>query len=43
VRVFDTTRLYRLVLENYEPGARYNAAAEEGIPLRQIAEEIAPA
>jgi nucleoside-diphosphate-sugar epimerase len=40
VHLLDTARLYRLVLENYEPGARYNAVAEEGIPLRQIAEEI---
>jgi nucleoside-diphosphate-sugar epimerase len=40
VHVLDTAHLYRLVLEKYEPGARYNAVAEEGIPLRQIAEEI---
>ncbi len=30
VHVLDTARLYRLVLEKYEPGARYNAVAEEG-------------
>ncbi len=41
VHVLDTAGLYRRVLEKYEPGARYNAVAEEGIPLRQIAEEIA--
>jgi nucleoside-diphosphate-sugar epimerase len=40
VHVLDTARLYRLVPEKHQPGARYNAAAEEGIPLRQIAEEI---
>lgn len=40
VHVLDTARLYRLVLEKYEPGARYNAVTEVGIPLRQIAEEI---
>lgn len=40
VHVLDTARLYRLVLEKYERGARYNAVAEEGIPLRLIAEEI---
>jgi nucleoside-diphosphate-sugar epimerase len=38
--VLDVAFLYRLVLEKHEPGARYNAVAEEGIPLRQIAEVI---
>lgn len=36
--VTDVARLFRLALEKAEPGARYHAVAEEGIPLRQIAE-----
>ncbi|WP_213981312.1 SDR family oxidoreductase [Sphingomonas sp. dw_22] len=39
--VLDTARLYRLALEKAEPGARYHAVAEEGVPLRDIAEVIA--
>jgi nucleoside-diphosphate-sugar epimerase len=38
--VSDTARLYRLVLEKGQPGATYNAVAEEGITLRDIAEVI---
>ena len=38
--VLDTARLYRLALEKGEAGARYHAAAEEGIPVRTIAEAI---
>ena len=38
--VLDVARLYRLVLENHEPGARYHAVAEEGVRLRDIAEAI---
>ena len=38
--VSDVTRLYRLALENGEVGARYHAVAEEGIPLREIADAI---
>ena len=38
--VLDVARLYRLALENHEPGARYHAAAEEGVRLRDIAEAI---
>ena len=38
--VTDVARLYRLALENGRKGARYNAVAEEGIPLRQIAEVL---
>ncbi|MGB6941155.1 MAG: NAD-dependent dehydratase, partial [Bryobacteraceae bacterium] len=34
----DTARLYRLTLEKAEAGARYHAVAEEGIPVRAIAE-----
>jgi nucleoside-diphosphate-sugar epimerase len=38
--VSDVAKLYVLALENGEPGARYNASAEEGIPARAIAEAI---
>lgn len=38
--LLDVAHLYRLVLEKHEPGARYNAVAEEGIALREIAEVI---
>ena len=38
--VHDVGRLYRLALEKREAGARYNAVAEEGIPVREIAEVI---
>ncbi len=38
--VLDVARLYRLALEKREPGARYNAVAEEGVPARDIAEVI---
>ena len=38
--VLDTARLYRLALEKNEAGARYHAIAEEGVPLRDIAEVI---
>jgi nucleoside-diphosphate-sugar epimerase len=40
VHLLDTARLYRLVLEKQEAGARYHAVAEEGVPLRDIAETI---
>lgn len=38
--VSDVARLYRLALEKGEPGARYNAVAEEGIAVRDVAEVI---
>jgi nucleoside-diphosphate-sugar epimerase len=38
--VSDVARLYRLALEKHEAGARYHAVAEEGVPLRDIAETI---
>jgi nucleoside-diphosphate-sugar epimerase len=38
--VLDVARLYRLALEKHEAGARYHAVAEEGVPLREIAEVI---
>lgn len=40
VHVSDLARLYRLALERHEPGARYHAVAEEGVPLRDIAEAV---
>jgi nucleoside-diphosphate-sugar epimerase len=36
----DTARLYRLALEKGEGGVRYHAVAEEGVPMRDIAEAI---
>jgi nucleoside-diphosphate-sugar epimerase len=33
-------QLYRLALENGVSGARYHAVAEEGVPMREIAEAI---
>lgn len=38
--VLDVARLYRLALEKASAGARYHAVAEEGVPLRDIAEVI---
>ncbi len=40
VHVLDAARLYRLALEKQVGGARYHAVAEEGIPVREIAERI---
>jgi nucleoside-diphosphate-sugar epimerase len=40
VHLLDCAHLYRLVLEKGSAGARYNAVAEEGLPLRGIAEAI---
>ena len=38
--VLDVAHLYRLVLEKGKVGVRYHAVAEEGVPLREIAEAI---
>ena len=38
--VLDVARLYRLALERNEAGSRYNAVAEEGVAMREIAEVI---
>lgn len=38
--VSDVVRLYVLALERAERGARWNAVAEEGVPLRDIAEAL---
>ncbi|MGA9882147.1 MAG: SDR family oxidoreductase [Candidatus Acidiferrales bacterium] len=40
VHRLDAARLYRLVLEKGTPGARYHAVAEEGVPMREVAEAI---
>jgi nucleoside-diphosphate-sugar epimerase len=39
--VLDVARLYRLAIEKAEPDAKYHAVAEEGVPMRDIAEAIA--
>ena len=38
--VSDAARLYRLALEKGQPGAKYHAVGEEGVPMRDIAETI---
>ncbi|TPW30245.1 SDR family oxidoreductase [Pararhizobium mangrovi] len=38
--VSDVARLYRLALDNHEAGVRWNGVAEEGVPVRDIAETI---
>jgi nucleoside-diphosphate-sugar epimerase len=40
VHRLDCARLYKLALKKGSAGARYNAVAEEGVPLREIAEVI---
>ncbi|MDQ1225759.1 nucleoside-diphosphate-sugar epimerase [Pantoea ananatis] len=40
VHISDASRLYVLALEKNLAGRRYHAVAEEGIPLRSIAETI---
>jgi len=38
--VEDVARLYVLALDRHQPGVRWNAVAEEAIPMRSIAEAI---
>ncbi|MHB1872064.1 MAG: SDR family oxidoreductase [Steroidobacteraceae bacterium] len=38
--VSDVARLYRLALEQAQPGSRYHAVAEEGIAMRDIAHTV---
>ena len=40
VHVLDAARLYRLALEKRDAGSRYHAVAEEGVPMREVAEII---
>jgi nucleoside-diphosphate-sugar epimerase len=40
VHRLDAAHLYRLVLEKGSAGARYHAVAEQGVPLREIAQAI---
>jgi nucleoside-diphosphate-sugar epimerase len=38
--ISDVARLYRLALEKHQAGAKYHAVAEDGVPMRDIAETI---
>lgn len=38
--VDDVALLYRLALEQHQPGARWHAVAEEGVAIRDIAEAV---
>jgi nucleoside-diphosphate-sugar epimerase len=40
VHRLDAAHLYRLVLEKGTAGARYHAVAEQGVPVREIAEAV---
>jgi nucleoside-diphosphate-sugar epimerase len=43
VHRLDAAKLYRLALENAAPGTRLHAVAEEGVPLKAIAEAVGEA
>ncbi len=38
--VLDVARLYRLAIEKAEPDAKYHAVAEDGVPMRAVAEAL---
>jgi nucleoside-diphosphate-sugar epimerase len=38
--VSDVARLYKLAIERAEPGARYNAVAEEGVSMKEICDAL---
>ena len=40
VHRLDAARLYRMALEDAKPGTRLHAVAEEGVPLKAIAEAV---
>ena len=40
VHRLDAARLFRLALEGAEPGSRLHGVAEEGVPLREVAEAV---
>jgi nucleoside-diphosphate-sugar epimerase len=40
VHRLDAARLFRMALDGAEPGARLHAVAEEGVPLKAIAEAV---
>jgi nucleoside-diphosphate-sugar epimerase len=40
VHTLDAARLYRLALEQAEPGSRLHAVADDGVPFREIATAI---
>ncbi len=40
VHRLDAARLFRLAVENAEPGTRLHAVAEEGVPMHAIAQTI---